>query len=88
MKQLLAAESSVKCKKTRLLLCASAYSSSVQGRVQAIDVLTNRSLSAILRDDAVLSSALKTSMSFGLQPLTSDLFNNLLRIFTAHLRQR
>ena len=86
MKQLLAAESSDNSKKTyrRLneLLCASAYSSSLQGRVHAIDGLTNRSLAAILRDDAVLSSAFKTCMSYGLQPVTiSDVFRIWLRIF-------
>ena len=85
------AEGSVKSKKTydrfMELLCASAYSSSVQGRVHAIDGLTNRSLPSMLRDDAVLSSAFKTSMSFGLQPVTiSELFRHLLRIFMAHFR--
>lgn len=85
------ADGSVKSKKTYNrfmgLLCASAYSSSVQGRVHAIDGLTCRSLPAMLRDDAVLSSAFKTSMSFGLQPVTiSDLFRHLLRIFMAHFR--
>ena len=89
--RVLAAETSVKSKKTydrfMELLCAAAYSSSVQGRVHAIDGLTNRSLPAMLRDDAVLSSAFKTSMSFGLQPVTiSDLFRHLLRIFMAHFR--
>ena len=85
------AEGSVKSKKTydrfMELLCASAYSSSVQGRVHAIDGLTNRSLPSMLRDDAVLSSAFKTSMSFGLQPVTiSELFRHLLSIFVAHFR--
>lgn len=85
------AEGSVKSKKTydrfMQLLCAAAYSSSAQGRVHAIDGLTNRSLPVMLREDAVLSSAFKTSTSFGMQPVTiSELFRHLLRIFMVHFR--
>ena len=85
------ADDSVKSHKTYSrfmeLLCSSAYSSSAQGRVHAIDGLTCRSLPAMLRDDAVLSAAFKTSMSFGMQPVTiSDLFRYLLRIFMEHFR--
>ena len=72
---------SIDIKQISEMLCASAYSSSVQSRVHAIDGLTYCSLSAMLHDDAVLSSAFKISMSFGLEPVTSELFKHLLRIF-------
>ena len=85
------AEGTVKNKKTynrfMQLLCSSAYSSSAQGRVHAIDGLTIRSLPSMLREQAVLSAAFKTNTSFGLQPVTiSDLFRHLLHIYMVHFR--
>jgi hypothetical protein len=71
------------------LLCASAYSSSVQGRVHAIDGLKCQSLGTMLTSDAVMSSSFKTSRSFGLQPVTvSPLFRHLLNIYVTHFRPK
>jgi hypothetical protein len=71
------------------LLCASAYSSSVQGRVHAIDGLKCQSLGTMLTSDAVMSSSFKTSRSFGLQPVTvSPLFRHLLNVYVTHFRPK
>jgi hypothetical protein len=71
------------------LMCASAYSSSVQGRVHAIDGLMCKDLEKMLKEAAVMSTAFKTSKSFGLQPVTvSPLFRYLLNTYVTFFRPK
>jgi len=71
------------------LLGSSAYVSSPQGRIGAIENLTlNDVLTLILTDEeSVLSDAFKTRASFGYQPVTgSPIFLELLRVYLKYFR--